>query len=151
MANGNSLVEHGAHVLVADGRTARLLRNEGNPFAPKLIQVQEFSNPERGSTRELGADRPGRSFSSVGGGRSSVEQTDWHDQAERRFAAHVAAALDKMRLDRKIKALAIVAAPRTLAVLREAMPEGMRAIVVVEIDKDLTKRAIKDVEQLLAV
>ena len=49
----------------------------------QLAKKAERDNPP---TREQGTDRPGRSSASVGVARSAMEETDWHDIAEERFA-----------------------------------------------------------------
>ena len=82
-------IPHDAYVFVGDGRKALLLRNEGDAQHPNLKteQVFEHDNPP---TREQGTDKPGRSYASVGGRRSAMEQADWHELEEQRFAKDVA-------------------------------------------------------------
>ncbi len=56
----------------------------------------------------------------------------------------------KRRRDRgKIERLHVVAPPRTLGSLREAMPENLRRCVVSEIDKDLTGHSVRAIERNL--
>ncbi len=57
------------------------------------------------ATHELGTDAPGRSHSSLGHGRSSVEQTDYHDQAEHDFLIQLAKHLDAAVAAGKVKSL----------------------------------------------
>src|SRR5262249_36757429 len=85
-------VPHNALVLVGDGRKALFLRNKGNPQRISLVveQILERDNPP---TREQGTDRPGRAFASVGAGRSAMEEADWHQIAEERFAGELSEAL----------------------------------------------------------
>ena len=78
-------------------------------------------------TRELGTDRPGRSYSSVGHGRSAVEQTDWHDQAEQAFLTELAQHLDAAVAAGKVKSLIMVAPPRALGVLRPAYSHALQS------------------------
>lgn len=142
-------IPHGAYVFVGDGRKALFLRNEGDEKFPNLKTERVFTdhNPP---TREQGADRPGRSQSSVGPGRSSVGQTDWHDLEEHRFAASVAAALEKVIRERKIKALVVAAPPRTLADLRQAFHDDVKKTIIAEVDKDFTNQPIDQIEKHLA-
>jgi protein required for attachment to host cells len=142
-------VPHDALVFVGDGRKALFLRNEGNPRSPNLKTVRVFSdvNPP---TSEQGTDKPGRSFSRVGSSRSSVEQTDWHDLEEHRFADQVAAALEREVRAHKLPALVIVAPPRTLAELRRVLHGDVRKCIVAEVDKDLTKQPVYEIEKHLA-
>ncbi|MDH8576125.1 host attachment protein, partial [Klebsiella pneumoniae] len=75
---------------------------------------------------------------SVGSSRSSVEQTDWHEIGEQRFARTIADALEALARDRDIPGFVIVAPPRALADLRRALDAHVRARIIAEIDKDLT-------------
>src|SRR5581483_1154978 len=117
------------------------LRNEGTAQAPNLKTERVFAdnNPP---THEQGTDRPGRSFSSVGHGRSSVEQTDWHALEEHKFVQDVAGALEKIVRNRGIEHLIVVAPPRALADLRKAFHADVKKIITAEIGKDLTKHPI---------
>jgi protein required for attachment to host cells len=142
------LIRHGEWVVVCDGAKALLLENTGNLQAPKLktIEVLEQKVP---ATHEIGADAPGRSHSSVGHGRSSVEQTDWHDQAERTFLLHLAKQLDAALTAGKTKSIIIVAPPRALSVLRPAYSHALKAAVRAELDKDLVKLPVDQIEKHL--
>jgi protein required for attachment to host cells len=142
-------VPHDALVFVGDGRRALFLRNEGDEKFPNLKTEQVLTdvNPR---TSAQGTDKPGRSFSSVGFGRSSVEPTDWHDLEEHRFADQVAAALERAVRARRVHALVIVAPPRTLAELRRALHGDVKKCIIAEVDKDLTKQPIYEIEKHLA-
>lgn len=142
-------IPHNAFVFVGDGRKALFLRNDGDEKFPNLRTEQVFID-ENPATHEQGADRPGRSFSSVGNGRSSVEQTDWHDLEEHRFAREIAAVLAKVIRERNIEALVVVAPPRTLADLRAAFHADVKKIIIAEVDKDLTKHPLIEIEKHLA-
>ena len=78
-------------------------------------------------------------------------QTDWHKLEEHRFAEQVAAALERMVRERGVKALVVVAPPRTLADLRKAFHPDVKKKIVAEIDKDLTKHPIDQIEKHLKV
>jgi protein required for attachment to host cells len=140
---------HDAFVFVGDGRKALFLRNEGDEKFPNLKTERVFSdvNP---ATHEQGTDKPGRAFSSVGAARSSVGTTDWHDLEEHRFADDVAAALERVVRERKVKALVIVAPPRTLAELRRVLHADVKKCIIAEVDKDLTKQPVYEIERHLA-
>jgi protein required for attachment to host cells len=142
-------IPHNAFVFVGDGQKALILRNEGDAELLNLKTEQVFTdrNPP---THEQGADRPGRAFSSVGAGRSSVRQTDWHALEEHRFAHEVAAALERVVRERAIEVLIVVAPPRALADLRKAFHPDVKKRIVAEIDKDLTKFPIDQIEKHLA-
>ena len=138
----------GGHVLVCDGSKALFLENAGDEKFPNLraAHVAEIENPP---TREQGTDRPTRVFESVGTQRSSAEQTDFHDRAEEQFARDVAKGLDDFRQSGKLHSLIVVAPPRMLADLRRFLTEQTKALVTAEIDKDLTKHPIYEIEKHL--
>ena len=46
----------------------------------------------------------------------------------------------------KVKALVVVAPPRTLAELREAFHPDVKACIIAEINKDLTKHPVGEIE-----
>jgi protein required for attachment to host cells len=141
-------IPHDALVFVGDGKKALVLRNEGDAELLNLKTERVFTdvNPP---THEQGTDRPGRSFSSVGSGRSSVAQTDWHKLEEHRFADQVAAALERIVRERGVKAIVVVAPPRALADLRKAFHPDVKKKIIAEIDKDLTKHPIDQIEKHL--
>src|SRR5262245_42095892 len=118
-------IDRGEWVVVADGAKALVLENVGSKMSPNLRtrEVHEQDNPK---TRELGSDRPGRSISSVGTGRSALDQTDWHEQKEQRFLARLAARLDKAVLAGEVKSLILVAPARAIGWLRKEMSEHVR-------------------------
>jgi protein required for attachment to host cells len=142
-------IPHDAIVFVGDGCKALFLRNDGDEKFPNLRTERVFldHNPP---THEQGTDKPGRSFSSVGHGRSAVEQTDWHDLEQHRFARVVAEALEKLMRERHVKALVIAAPPRTLADLRQALHKDVKAGIIAEIDKDFTGQPVYEIEKHLA-
>lgn len=143
-------VPHDAGLVVADGRTAFILRNTGTAILPKFALVEELHNGHTAAAHEMGSDHPGRVHSSTGARRSAVEETDYHTQAEQRFAAHVAESVARLHGAGTFKTFVLVADPRTLAVLRSELPKPVQAAVVDEIAKDLTKHPLHEMERLLA-
>ncbi len=141
----NLKIPHGGYVLVGDGRRALVLRNEGHALHLSLKVQHLFEAPPNPPTREQGTDRPPRVRQ--GEHRSAIAQTDWHEIAEQRFAGEVAAALN--RVATTISALVVVAPPRTLAALRQALSDRVKSAVIAEIDKDLTKLTIEEIGQRL--
>jgi len=142
-------IPHNAYVFVGDGCKALVLRNEGDALNLDLKTERVFAD-QNPPTHDQGTDRPGRAYSSVGPGRSSVTQTDWHALEEHKFAREVAAALEKIVRERKAEALVVVAPPRALADLRKAFHPDVKKKIVAEIDKDLTNHPIYDIEKHLA-
>jgi protein required for attachment to host cells len=142
-------IRQGDWVVVCDGKKALVLENIGDEkfLNLKTREVREHADLK---THELGTDQPGRSFSSVGTGRSAVEQTDWHAQEEDRFLQKLAAHLDAAVNAGQTKSLIMVAPPRALGVLRQAYSHNLRAAVRAEIDKDFVKLPVHEIEKHLA-
>lgn len=142
-------IPHDAFVFVGDGRKALFLRNDGDEKFPNLKTEKVFED-ENPPSHEQGSERPGRvSKASQTGHRSAVEATDWHDIEEHHFARKVAAAMEEVVRTRKVKALVVVAPPRTLADLRDAFHADVKACIIAEINKDLTKHPVWDIEKHL--
>ena len=140
-------IPHDSFVFVGDGRRALFLRNIGDEKFPNLKTERLFvdDNPP---THEQGSDRPGRAFKRAGTNlRSSVADTDWHDLEEHRFVHRVAAAMEQLVRARKSKALVVVAPPRTLADLRHAFRADVKDRIIAEINKDLTKHPVHEIEK----
>jgi protein required for attachment to host cells len=142
-------IAQGEWVVVCDGAKALVLENVGDPkfLNLKTKEVYEQDDPK---TSEQGTDAPGRAINSVDARRSAMEQTDWHDQAERRFLQSLAGHLDAAVNAGKVKSLIVVAPPRALGVLRRAYSHNLRAALRAEIDKDLVKLPVHEIEKHLA-
>ena len=142
-------IPHNAFVFVGDGRKALFLRNEGDEKFPNLKTENVFED-ENPLTHEQGSERPGRvSKAFESGQRSAVEPVDWHHIEEHRFARKVAAAMEQVMRTRKVPALVVVAPPKTLADLRSVFHADVRERVIAEINKDLTKHPIGEIEKHL--
>jgi len=141
-------VPHDAFVVVADGRKMLFFRNDGDADYPNLIveRVRQQDNPPN---REQATDGPGTSFSSVGQGRSSYQETDFHQLEEDRFAAETAERLKKRALANDFEALIVVAPPRTLGELRKHYHKEVSDRLIGELDKDLTGHPVEDIETAL--
>jgi protein required for attachment to host cells len=130
-------VPHDTFIFVGDGRKFA-------KFVTERILVDE-KNPR---THDQGTDEPGRGFARANTSRrSAMESTDWHDIQKHRFAQKVAAALDRLVREGAVRALVIVAPPRTLVDLRKALDPVVRERVLLEINKDLTKLPVWQIEQ----
>ncbi len=136
-------------IVVCDGRKALLLQNVGDRTYPKL-ETREALEHETPPTRELGTDKPGTIHSSADTRRASAEPTDLHALAEQEFLAKFAQWLDHYATEHKIRNLMIVAPPRALGTLREAMPRHLHALVRAEIDKDYVSLPLYEIERHLA-
>ena len=135
-------------VLVADGRKMLFLRNHGDE-AQMDLHLEAHQEQDNPPTREQGTDVPGRSFSSVGSRRSAMEQTDFHQIEEDRFAAEAANILRDRALNGDFKTLVVVAPPRTLGELRKHYHKEVASRIVEELHKDLTGFPINDIQAAL--
>jgi protein required for attachment to host cells len=142
------LIRKGEWVVVCDGAKALVLRNDGDIKFPNLKTLEVFEQEDL-PTRELGTDQPGRTNASVGTIRSAVEQTDWHDQAEKAFLVKLAQHLDSAIAAGKTKSLIVVAPPRALGMLRPAYSQALKGAVRAELDKDLVKMPVYEIEKYL--
>ena len=142
------MIHHGEWVVVCDGAKALVLENVGDAKFPNLKTRQVYEQKDL-ATHELGADRPGRSHSSVGHGSSAVTQTDWHNQAEQTFLAELAQRLNAAVASHQVKSMILVAPPRALGMIRPAYSAALRGAVRAEVDKDFVKLPVHEIEKHL--
>jgi protein required for attachment to host cells len=130
-------VNHKDWIIVSDGGRALVLRNDGDA-QNLLLTVLRTYEEDTPPTREIGADKPGRTHARVGPGRASIEPTDFHQQEEDRLMAKVAADLAEDLRQRNFSTLIVAAAPTALGALRKAMSPELRKAISAEIPKDFT-------------
>jgi len=106
---------------------------------------------ENPATRDQGTDAPGRAFASRGGPRSSLETTDWHELEKEHFADRIAETINKAAESGEMKEVVLIAPPRVLGELRKHLSVKAQAKVKGEIDKDLTRHPISEIEKALAL
>ena len=138
-------IPHDSFVLVADGRKSLFFRNEGDGAFPNLI-VEEKEvdiNPSHG---EQASDLAGHASNTLG---SSMDEVDFHQQAEDRFAADMAEMLKARALRNDYEALVVVAPPRTLGELRKHYHKEVERRLVAEVPKDLVNVPVAEIEKLL--
>ncbi len=141
-------IPHDAYILVGDGRKALFLRNDGDEQFPNF-KVERVFTDENPAAREQASDKPGRTFQSADQRRSAVQQTDFHELEEARFARQVADAFAGLVRTKRAKALVVVAPPRTLKELRSEFHAEVKDRIIAELDKDLTKHPVYEIERLL--
>ena len=137
-----------ALVLVADGRKMLFLRNHGDA---NQIDLRTETHDERADakTSDMGTDGPGTQAQSGGYGRPAVDQTDYHQQAEDRWARDAAGELNRRVLAHDFESLAIIAPPRLLGELRKHLRKEVERRVVCTIDKEMSGRPTPDIEALI--
>jgi len=140
----------GDWIVVCDGGKALILENRGDRVFPNLHTREVHEQPDLSTTAQ-GSDAPGRVQQSIGGARSSVEQTDWHDESERSFLKTLAERLDLAITSGETSAVTMVASPRALGMIRSDYSAAVRKALQGEIAKDLIKMPVHEIEkQLLA-
>jgi len=142
-------IREGEWVVVCDGAKALVLQNAGDAKFPNLKTIEVFEQKDP-PTREQGTDKPGRMNASTGTIRSSVGQTDWHDQTEHQFLSKLAHHLDAAVSAGKVKSVIMIAPPRALGMLRPAYSHALKGAVRAELDKDFVKMPVHEIEKHLA-
>jgi protein required for attachment to host cells len=145
----NLRIHNGDWVVVCDGAKALILENAGDAVALNLKTKEVYTQPDP-KTHEEGTDKPGRTFNSVDGRRSAMEQTDWHQQDEDRFLTDLSKRLNAAVMAGEAKSLVLVAPPRALGVIRQAATANLRKAVRAEIDKDFVRMPVHEIEKHLA-
>lgn len=134
-------------VVVCDGRKALILENVGDEKFPTLKCKEEREHKDLPSHLQ-GTQTPGR-VQQAFGPRSAIEQTDWHDEAERAFLGQLSQRLDAAVTHGETKAMIIVAPPRALGVLRRDYSPAVKRAVKAEVDKDFVKTPIDEIQRHL--
>lgn len=141
-------LKKGAWALVADGRKALFLRNNGDTkdYNLGVVWHRTMDNP---ASREQGTERPGRPTSGPDGRGAALEPTDWHQIAEDRFAGEVAEILNKAAADGAFEEVVIVAPPAVLSELRGKLSAKAAAAVIAEMPKTLTDHPLDKIAKIL--
>src|SRR5688500_19432064 len=131
-------------MVVADEREANFFDVEKAQSPPQLRGSlrNEAARPDR----ELETDKPGRRFGGTHGNRHAVDgerSTERHEMEQ--FAKEVARTLDGARTRHEFDRLVLIAEPRMLGLLRDALPAACRSVVAAEIAKNLVQH---DIEQI---
>ncbi|MGH6608972.1 MAG: host attachment family protein [Burkholderiaceae bacterium] len=137
-----------ALVMVGDGEKALFLRNKGTPDSIKL-EIENILEQDNPASHEQGTDKPGRAFASAGTARSAMEEVDWHQLGEDRFASQIAQALYKLAHANKFDALVVVAPPKVLGVLRKEFHKEVTDRITGELSKELASQYVPDIEKAL--
>ena len=139
---------HNALVLVADGRKMLFFRNEGDEGQIDLRTEAHDAREER-KDREIKTDAPGVVQQSFGSGRSTYEEADFQQQEEDRWIKDAAEELKERALRNDFDALAIVAPPKALGVLRKCLHKEVEKRVICTVNKEMSGRPVPDIEALL--
>ncbi len=137
-----------ALVLVTDGRKLLFLRNHGDE---NQIDLRTEAHDEREDRKdhEIKTDSAGSQGQRWGDARPAMDETDFHQQAEDRWVKEAAEELKKRAVRNDFEALAIIAPPKALGVLRKELHKEVERRVVATFNKEMTDRPIPDIEDLL--
>jgi protein required for attachment to host cells len=141
-------IRAGDWVIVADGRKALLLENEGDDVFPNL-KTREVREHEDAPNRLLNADRPGRVYQSASTARSAVEQTDRHEEEERLFLASLMERVEQLIGADGAKGLIVVAPAHVLGLIRKTYSAPLKSALRAEVDRDLTHLPVYEIEEHL--
>jgi len=139
---------HDALVLVADGRKMLFFRNHGDENQIDLRTEAHDQRADR-KDREIKSDAPGTVQQSFGYGRSTYEEPDFQQQEEDRWIKDAADELKARALRGDFDALAIVAPPKALGVLKKCLHKEVERRIVCTVNKEMSGRPIPDIEALL--
>jgi protein required for attachment to host cells len=116
---------------IADDRSFRLLRGNAGHMEPiHAAGSDDFADVSHALT-DPGSNRAGGiSFGHATGSPAEIERP--------RLAKHIVAALEAEWQKGGAGRIVLVAGPKMLGVLRQAMPRALAAEIVQEIDKDLS-------------
>lgn len=139
---------HNALVLVADGRKILFFRNHGDESQIDL-RTEAHDEREDRKDRDYHTDAPGTQGQRWGDARPAMEETDWHQLEEDRWIKDAADQLKARVLRGDFDALAIVAPPKALGVLKKCLHKEVERRLICTVDKEMTGRPIPDIEALL--
>jgi len=147
-------VPHDTVVVVADGRKMLFLRNEGDAWAPNLQVEKKVVDKHNPAHHDQATDLAGGAMGTRTAGAQwsggNMEEVDFHQLEEDRFAAETAALLKERALRQDFESLIIIAPPRTLGELRKHYHKEVSDRLRAEIAKDLTGHPVSEIEQALA-
>ena len=131
------LLPQGATIAVADGEKLKLFRNTGQENSPKLTAVD--AGPIDQDNHSSGARH-----------HTSAANHDHGQVEEDSHSAGVAAMLNQEVTSGRVKHLVVIASPRALGELRKHFSKQLSAVLLGEIDKDLTGHSTADIEKAIA-
>ena len=140
---------HNALVLVADGRKMLFFRNHGDEEQIDLRTEAHDAREYQRKDREIKTDAPGVVQQSFGSGRSTYEEPDFQQQEEDRWIKEAADELKERVLRNDYDALAVVAPPKALGVLRKCLHKEVEKRIMCTVNKEMSGRPIPDIEALL--
>jgi protein required for attachment to host cells len=140
---------HNALVLVADGRKMLFFRNHGDENQIDLRTEAHDARRYQRKDRDIKTDAPGTVKQSFGFGRSTYEEPDFQQQEEDRWIKDAADELKARVMRGDFDALAVVAPPKALGVLKKCLHKEVERRIVCTSNKEMSGRPVPDIEALL--
>jgi protein required for attachment to host cells len=140
-------LRNGDWVVVCDAGKYVVYENQGDTERMDL-RVVSFDDHDNPPTHEQGSDKPGR-YPGPGGQRAAVGDTDWHEQAEKDFVTGLAAQMDGWATSEPARRFVLVADPRSMGTLRQALNEHTLSRIEHTITGDHVHRPVDAIEALI--
>ena len=140
------------HYLVVVADESRAILYSHDTRSGPLSHLTEFDNKvARMKTEELVSDRGGRSFDSHGHGRHTMvgEKDGPKHHAAEAFAKQIASQIASSTHNGTCRGFALVAAPRFLGMLRDALSTSTKAEPWTSVDKDVVDKDAAVIRDLL--
>jgi protein required for attachment to host cells len=135
-------------ILVADSAHARIF--SADTLSAPLEEVEDFIHMEgRLHEREITSDLPGRVKDSSGIRHAYEQPTDPKKYEASKFAQGLVHYLEDANQANRFDQLAIIAEPSFLGLLRNHLPEQIKKLVCLELDKNITLQSAADIRKHL--
>lgn len=138
-------------VIVCNHSRARLFKADARSLVEEL--ADQVNPAARLREQDLTTDAPGKYRGGGSGGQRHAEdpRTSPHEKAAEHFARDIAATVEDAVAGHGLDKLYVVAEPDMLGLLRKALSEGARRLVVQEIAKDVVARSPAEIRDFLPV
>lgn len=134
-------------ILIANRTGARIVDKQGVNLT---LRETIFHEAGRQRDRDVESDRPGRAFDRMAGGRHALTSSETpHDHDAKLFARELADRLRAGRTQQHVERLVLVAEPRFLGFLREALDDATARTVIATVPKDLAEVPLSDIARHL--
>jgi protein required for attachment to host cells len=125
-------------IAIVDGEHARFVQPDADNVLRTVGSLDSASAHLR--SRDIGSDRPGRALESGASARHAVgPRHDPHAMEEEKFVRLVGEQINAAARDDEFDELLLVAPPRALHGLREALDAGAQAKLLGTLERDLVK------------
>lgn len=138
-------------IVVAD-EAAAIIYSRERKFSGAIVERRRFENEAaRLKAAELDTDKGGRSFDRFGPGRHAMgdDRSDPRTHEAEVFAREISGYIEKGLHEESCRGYALIAAPRFLGLLRDALERNVKQGPWLSIDKDVVSQDVKFLENLL--